>query len=115
MFTDPVACCCGCSEVVEAFRALQWCRPQHIAAPCAYRDTDDSAVRVQLHQHYFSSTWWRGLEVRSTLLIKHAPDGRVCELEERWNDAPLLHWRPFSWARRINGMASGLLTPLLLR
>uniref|UniRef100_A0A7S0KYL3 Uncharacterized protein n=1 Tax=Coccolithus braarudii TaxID=221442 RepID=A0A7S0KYL3_9EUKA len=112
-FTDPAACCSGRAEVVEAFRALRWTRPEHITTPRASQA--DGALHVHLHQRYFSSPWWRGLEVKSTLVLKHAPDGQICELEERWNDAPLLRWRPFYWARRVNGRLSSLLTPLLLR
>ena len=30
-----------------------------------------------LHQRYFRSQWWRGLEVRSSLLVQTGADGRI--------------------------------------
>ena len=114
-FTDPVACCVGKHEVMEAFRALKYCHPEHIEAPRAQCD-GDHLVLVHLHQRYFASAWWRrGLEVKSTLLVTSDSSGRVCQIEERWNGAPLHALPVFRWVRRLNGIASGLLTPLLLR
>ena len=108
-FTDPAARCEGVGEVSEAFRALKWCRPETIEAPRA-QPVSDSELLVHLHQRYFGF-----LVVRSALCVKLSADGRVAELEERWNGAPLLWWSPFRWTRRVNGMLSSLLTPLLLR
>ena len=115
-FTDPVARCSGRREVSEAFRALTFCRPEHVEAPRA-NFIDDLTSTVDLHQRYFSCALLpSGLVVRSTLLVRRrAADGLVCELEERWNGALLFGWVAFRWARRVNGMLSSLLTPLLLR
>ena len=68
-----------------------------------------------LHQRYFRSQWWRGLEGRSSLLVQTGADGRIHAIEERWNGAPLLWWAPFRWVRRANGVLSSLVTPRLAR
>lgn len=112
-FTDPAARCAGKQEVAEAFRALRYCNPQTLTTPHA-SVAQDGSLHFSLHQRYFAGRL-PGLEVRSTLVVRTAPDGRVCELEERWNGAPLLWWPPFQWVRRVNGMLSSLLTPMLLR
>jgi len=116
-FTDPAACCAGKSEVAEAFRALTFCKPESITEPSIVSPlSQDGRLSFNLHQRYFAGPIFKqGLEVRSTLVVRVAPDGRVRELEERWNGEPLLWWAPFRWTRRFNGMLSGLLTPLALR
>ena len=113
-FTDPAARCVGVLEVTEAFRALRFCRPEPLAEPL-HETKVDGTVHFHLHQRYFAgSTLLKGgLEVRSTLVVRLAPDGRVSTLEERWNDEPLLSWAPFRWVRRVNGILSATLTPLL--
>ena len=69
-------------------------------------------MQVYLHQRYFASRIWpRGLEVRSTLLVR-TDGGRIASLEERWNGAPLLDYSAFRWVRRANGLVSAILTPI---
>ena len=66
---------------------------------------------VQLHQRYFGF-----LEVHSMLVVRVAADGRICAFEERWNGAPLLGPQPLlQWVRRVNGLTSAMLTPILIR
>ena len=114
-FTDPAARCQGKQEVAEAFRALRFCNPKTLTSPWASTSqAEDGALHFNLHQRYFAGRL-PGLELRSTLVVRTAPDGRVCELEERWNGASLLSWPPFRFSRRVNGVLSSLLTPLLLR
>ena len=114
-FTDPAARCQGKQEVAEAFRALRFCNPESLTSPWASTgQTEDGTLHFNLHQRYFAGRL-PGLELRSTLVVRTAPDGRVCELEERWNGASLLWWPQFRFSRRVNGMLSSLLTPLLLR
>ena len=114
-FTDPAVSCFGKHEVVEAFRALQSCQPEQLTEPQALPDTSDGRRQLSLHQRYFAGKLMtNGVEVRSTLVVRVAPDGRVQDIEERWNGEPLLWWPTFRWARRVNGMISSLVTPLLL-
>lgn len=55
-----------------------------------------------------------GLAVKSTLVVHtSAIDGRITSLEERWNGAPLLQFSAFKFVRRVNGVVSSVLTPLL--
>ena len=126
-FTDPAAACVGRAEVVEAFRALGACSPEHVAPPLAVSErtvstaggTDDPAVHVEseffLHQRYFNGAYYSGLVVRSTLVVRTDNAGRICAVEERWNGAPLLRFSAFRFARRVNGMLSALLTPYVSR
>ena len=118
-FTDPAAACCGMPEVVEAFRALSAsCRPEHVEPPLAVREQQRGSGfehEYHLHQRYFRSKWWQGLEVRSSLVVQTGADGRIHAIEERWNGAPLLWWAPFRWARRVNGVLSSLVMPKLAR
>lgn len=110
VFEDPAARCVGSTEVREAFRALRSCRPEALAAPRMVLEGDGSATAVfALHQRYFGF-----LEVRSTLHLHTAPDGRISRIEERWNGVPLVSAPPFVWSRRLNGMLSSALTPILL-
>ena len=114
-FTDPAVCCSGVLEVAEAFRALRFCRPQQIESSTS--GTVDGVVKVHLHQRYFEGSWLKpsGIDVRSLLIVRIADDGRVWSIEEQWNHAPLFEWSPFRWTRRINGLLSSFLTPLLIR
>ena len=132
-FTDPAAACVGRAEVVEAFRALGACSPEHVAPPLAVSERtvstaggtgDDGgpatgAVHVEseffLHQRYFKGAYYSGLVVRSTLVVRADNAGRICAVEERWNGAPLLRFSAFRFARRVNGMLSALLTPYVSR
>ena len=110
-FTDPAAQCSGIGEVSEAFRALAITKPQHVEQPVAV-GMPDGSVHVHLHQRY---SILASFNVRSVLVVRQAADGCICELEERWNGAPLLSFPAFRWVRRVNGMLSSLLTPLLVR
>jgi hypothetical protein len=114
-FSDPIVCCEGRHSAVEAFRALRYCRPQQVTPPSAAPSADGADTVIHLHQRYFGSAWFKGLEVRSTLVLRRCPDGQIGSLEERWNGAPLLQFAAFRWVRRINGVISTMLTPLLLR
>ena len=119
-FTDPAASCHGRAEVAEAFRALRACHPEHIQPPLAGAKMpldDGSSYTIQLHQRYFAGARFlpmQGLEVHSTLIVRVASDGRICAFEERWNGAPLFSLSPFRFARRVNGLISAMLTPLLV-
>ena len=108
-FEDPAALCRGNLEVVEAFRALKATRPEHVAPPRLHvpAGEPDRAV-VTLHQRYFGF-----LEVRSTLHVHFEESGRMCSIEERWNAVPLL--RPANPVRRLNGVLSSVLTPIVIR
>ena len=100
-------CTCACT-----------CRPEHVEPPLAIREQPRGSGfehEYYLHQRYFRSQWWRGLEVRSSLLVQTGADGRIHAIEERWNGAPLLWWAPFRWVRRANGVLSSLITPRLAR
>ena len=117
-FTDPAAACRGRYETTEAFRALAAvCRPEHIEEPCPVKDsTTKGAVQFDLHQRYFRGSMLlpSGLAVKSTLVVHtSAIDGRITSLEERWNGAPLLQFSAFKFVRRVNGVVSSVLTPLL--
>ena len=110
VFEDPAVRCVGSTEVREAFRALRSCRPEALVAPRMVLEGDGSATAVfALHQRYLGF-----LEVRSTLHLHTAPDGRISRIEERWNGVPLVSAPPFVWSRRLNGMLSSALTPILM-
>ena len=100
-------CTCACT-----------CRPEHVEPPLAIREQPRGSGfehEYYLHQRYFRSQWWRGLEVRSSLLVQTGADGRIHAIEERWNGAPLLDFSPFRFSRRANGIISAVLTPLAVR
>ena len=48
-----------------------------------------------------------------TSVVRTKPDGTVCALEERWNGKELMPFAPFRFSRRVNGIISCVLTPLL--
>ena len=108
-FTDPAARCSGKAEVAEAFRALKACTPQHVDQPAAVAMPDGS-VHLHLHQRY---SIIRSFTIKSVLVVRMDSDGRVCELEERWNGAKLLDFAAFRFSRRVNGILSALLTPVV--
>jgi hypothetical protein len=110
-FTDPAARCAGRGEVCEAFRALRACRPEHVEEPVAVGRMPDGSVHVHLHQRYSIIT---SFTVKSVLVVRTDASGRLSELEERWNGAPLLDFAAFRWVRRVNGVISSLLTPMIL-
>jgi len=112
VFEDPAAYCVGKDEVREAFRALRACTPEQLDEPRLIVDGDgEGATAVfALRQRYFGY-----LEVQSTLHVHTAADGRINRFEERWNGAPLLEGAPFRWSRRLNGVLSSALTPLLIK
>jgi hypothetical protein len=119
-FTDPAAACRGRPEVVEAFRALgAFCSPEHIEGPLPLSsfESSPSAVTFDLHQRYFRGSVFvpQGLEIRSTLQVQCSDDGRIRSIEERWNDAALLQFAAFRWARRANGIVSYAVTSCLAR
>ena len=71
---------------------------------------------MHLHQRYCGGTILlpSGFTVRSVLVVHtSAVDGRICSLEERWNGSELLPFAPFRFSRRVNGIISCVLTPLL--
>lgn len=114
-FTDPAARCEGRSEVVEAFRALRVAKPEHVDEPRAVSKADGS-IEVHLNQRYCGGSMLLpdGFTVRSVLVVQtSAADGRICSLEERWNGAPLLSFAAFRFSRRVNGVVSSLLTPIV--
>ena len=127
-FEDPVARCCGRAEVAEAFRALHACRPEHVCKPWI-ASVDDESVTVRLHQRYFG---W--LEVRSVLHVSceaSGGGGLITGFEERWNGAQLVSLKVLGapsgaltrwlallpdvpvFCRRLNGLVSYMLTPLV--
>ncbi|GMI24793.1 hypothetical protein TeGR_g6047 [Tetraparma gracilis] len=114
-FHDPVALCVGRAEVSECFRALRVaCAPEHLSEPVPFHRSEDPpapeggrAEFFYLNQRYFGF-----LSVASVLRVDTGPDGLVTAIEERWNGRPLL---PLSWCRRVNGVASCLLTPIVAR
>ena len=114
-FTDPAASCVGRSEVVEAFRALQFASPEHVQPPHA-RERPDGTVDVVLHQRYFRGSMLlpSGFEIHSVLEVHTVGGGddRICSLTEQWNGAPLLQLPVFRWVRRVNGIVSSLVTPI---
>ena len=110
-FTDPAARCTGRAECVEAFRALRAFEPQHVEEPSAVAMPDGS-LHLYLHQRYSILT---SFTIRSVLVVRTDDTGRVSELEERWNGAPLIGFPAFRWVRRVNGVVSSLLTPIILR
>ncbi|KAK3277411.1 hypothetical protein CYMTET_14574 [Cymbomonas tetramitiformis] len=112
-FEDPVALCRGIGEVQEAFRALKACSPEHVADPfivAAQGSEPGTPAVVCLHQRYFG-----GLEVRGTVLVQLNDEGLITRFEERWNAAPLLDSSPVRWSRRLNGMVSSIVTPIIVR
>ena len=114
VFEDPAACCVGRAEVVEAFRALKACRPRSLQPPrtCARQRVGEIERHVVwLDQHYFGV-----LRVRGTVVVDvRTASGRIARFEERWNAAPLWDIAPLRWTRRLNGVLSGTLTPLVVR
>ena len=109
-FQAPVLQCQGQGEVVEAFRALNACSPEHVSEPHLLH-VHGNVATVRLHQRYFG---W--LNVRSTLIVKLGEDGLTCEaFEERWNDLPLIAWEAARLSRRMNGILSSVLTPVFIR
>ena len=106
-FEDPVAVCCGRAEVVEAFRALRACMPEHVTAPQVCCSTPSTAV-VLLHQRYFGR-----FVVRSELHVGLDDAGSICWFEERWNGKRLLGdgIRALWPVRRLNAFLSFLVTP----
>ena len=113
IFEDPAARCVGRTEVVEAFRALQACAPRSLQPPRIAAKHRRGAIEQHvffLDQHYFGA-----LRVRGTILVDIRAGGEISRFEERWNAAPLLDIPPFGWARRLNGILSGILTPLVIR
>ena len=110
-FEDPAAACCGRAEVVEAFRALRACKPQHVTAPQLCYSAPRTTVLL-LHQRYFGRGEG-GLVVRSELHVGLDDAGVICSFEERWNGKRLLGdgvgalWP----VRRINGIVSFCVTP----
>ena len=107
-FDDPAASVRGRAEVIEAFRALRITRPVHVEEPVGVSKADGS-VEIHLRNRYFGL-----LDVSSCVDVRTAADGRICEITERWNGAPLLEWPAFRFSRRLNGMISALLTPLMV-
>ena len=116
-FTDPAARCSGKSEVMEAFRALgAVCKPEVVDGPIAIPSTSPDETAFYLHSNYFKDSFVfgsKGLTVRSVLVVRTKPDGTVCALEERWNGKELMPFAPFRFSRRVNGIISCVLTPLL--
>ena len=111
-FTDNAARCVGRSEVCEAFRALRVMKPEHVEEPLCVAKPDGTS-EVYLHQRYKLMS--SGFTIRSTLVVQTTADGRICNLEERWNGSPLLQFPAFRWVRRVNGIISSVLTPLVIR
>ena len=112
-FTDQAARCVGKAEVCEAFRALRVMKPEHVEEPLSVAKADGS-TEVYLHQRY-SLMSMSAFTIRSVLVVHTAADGRLCSLEERWRGSPLLQFPAFRWVRRVNGLFSSLLTPLVIR
>ena len=103
----------GSERGVEAFRALQACAPRSLQPPRIAAKHRRGAIEQHvffLDQHYFGA-----LRVRGTILVDIRAGGEISRFEERWNAAPLLDIPPFGWARRLNGILSGILTPLVIR
>eukprot|EP00929_Paragymnodinium_shiwhaense_P009230 TRINITY_DN113319_c0_g1_i1.p1 TRINITY_DN113319_c0_g1~~TRINITY_DN113319_c0_g1_i1.p1 ORF type:complete len:222 (+),score=38.09 TRINITY_DN113319_c0_g1_i1:53-667(+) len=116
-YTDPVARCVGRKEVVEVFRSLRALRPESMSPPLIVIEAEDgSCATVYLWQRYAHGSLLKpsGFELKSTVRVELAADGRIRYLEERWNDAALLQWSPFRWVRRLNGLASYTLTTWLV-
>ena len=112
VFEDPGGCCVGTDEVQEAFRALHALSPEQLEEPRLVVDVDNegAAAVFALKQRYVGF-----LKVDSTLHIHTAADGRISRFEERWNGVPLWKSAPFRWSRRLNGLLSSTLTPLLVK
>ena len=55
----------------------------------------------------------RSMAAFSKVVAEHDAEGRIVQLEDRWKGLPLLDSPPFTWARRLNGVMSFWLTPLL--
>ncbi|KAJ1495197.1 hypothetical protein T484DRAFT_2157311 [Baffinella frigidus] len=111
VFEDPAVCCVGTVEVQEAFRALHAASPESLEEPRLVVDGDNEGATAvfALRQRYVGF-----LQVDSTLHIHTAADGRISRFEERWNGTPLWKAAPFRWSRRLNGLLSSALTPLLV-
>ena len=69
---------CRCCRAHLGFRSRH--RPEHVEPPLAIREQPRGSGfehEYFLHQRYFRSPWWRGLEVRSSLLVQTGADGRT--------------------------------------
>ena len=108
----PAAETRGVAELKEAFRALQALKPinedfafvtDHGVAGCAC---------VDLRQHY--TLLGRPFKLYSRVLVRHDAAGRIESITECWRGIPLSDAVPFALARRLNGIISYNVTPLVL-
>ena len=108
-FDDPAARTEGFDELKEAFRALRKLQPQTLNWELG--SVHQGRVEVHLWQRYTIGP--KEIDLFSKVVAEHDAEGRIVQLEDRWKGLPLLDSPPFTWARRLNGVMSFWLTPLL--
>ena len=112
--TDPAASCRGRSEIAEAFRALAAVlKPEIVEEPLPMTSAEGEPA-FYLHQKYKLGSMLE-FELRSILIVRTDDTGRIAAMEERWNGAPLLGFAAFRFSRRVNGVLSAILTPVVAR
>jgi hypothetical protein len=74
--------------------------------------SDTNQVELNLWQRY---TIFEGspIDLYSRIVVQHDAQGRIVSMEDRWKGKPLLPDTPFGWTRRLNGVLSFYITPLL--
>ena len=112
-FIDAVAICHGTLETRECFRALQWMSPTLVTPPkvlSAVSTDGITTVALAMETNYAQR-----LAVKSLLLVTLDPANRITCFEEQWNNVPLMNSVLFRMARRLNGLISFGVTPLVFR
>ena len=105
VFEDPAAKCKGFDEVKEAFRALKAISPQTLNWELG--DVTDKKVEIRLWQRYGIAS--KDVDLFETVVVRHNK-GTITSMEDRWKGKPLLHFPPFTWCRRLNGVISDFFT-----
>jgi hypothetical protein len=116
VFSDPVVLSVGAMECAEIFRALKCLSPVSLDTPrllsVVHEGQSSTRVLVQLRQQYNHS-----VEISSVLLVdvdtSDVDHLVITRFEERWNNVPVLENNPFTTVRRLNGVLSYRLTPVV--
>ena len=135
-FEDPIAICTTSDEVCEAFRALKFTKPVCLTLPKRIEmHPRENKIEKWLVTYHLNQRYFGFLTVHSLLVVDIAldqeqkqilevndnvsspiifPKARILKIEERWNGVSIFNIFPFWASRRLNGMASFMLTSWLL-
>ena len=109
IFNDPAAEAKNIDELKEAFRALKLLNPQTL--DWELHSTDHKKTQIYLWQRYTIIN--NNFDLFSNVTIYTNNEGKIYKLEDKWKDLELLHFVPFTWCRRINGILSFYITPFM--